>query len=90
MIHFEGLRVPKLLIAEFYMDIAQKRKSIRIEILRKRENLSSAERATRSKRIVRHVIEWIQRSEKNVEGCSFDAVMVYLSMKGEVETQRTN
>ena len=68
------------------MDIAQKRKSIRIEILSKRENLSFAERATRSKRIVRHVIEWIQRSEKNVEGCSFDAVMVYLSMKSEVET----
>jgi 5-formyltetrahydrofolate cyclo-ligase len=66
--------------------IAQKRESIREETLKRRENLPLAERAARSKRIMTHVIDWIQRSEKNAEGSSFDAVMVYLSMKSEVET----
>ena len=68
------------------MDIAQKRESIRVETLRKRENLSPADRAMCSKQIVTHVIEWIQRSENSVEECSFNAVMVYLSMNSEVET----
>lgn len=68
------------------MEIVQKRESIRIEALRRRENFSPTERATRSKQIVRHVIEWIQQNEKNGEGCYFDAVMVYLSMKSEVKT----
>ena len=68
------------------MEIAQKRESIREETLRQRENLSPAERATRSRQIVMHVIEWIQRNEKSVKSSSFDAVMVYLSMKSEVET----
>ena len=69
------------------MGIAQKRKSIRNEKLKRRENLPLAERTTRSKQIVRHVIEWIQQNEKNGEGCYFDAVMVYLSMKSEVQTE---
>ncbi len=75
-------------IPEKLMDIpiAQKRESIRAETLQKRENLLPTEHARHSKLIVGHVIEWIQRSKKNVEGCSFDAVMVYLSMKSEVET----
>lgn len=68
------------------MGIAQKGESIRNETLKRRENLSPAERTTRSKLIVRHVIEWIQQNEKNGGGCYFDAVMVYLSMKSEVET----
>lgn len=68
------------------MGIAQKRQSIRREILKQRENLSPAERATRSKRIAAHVIEWIQQSEKSVQACSFKTVMVYLSMKSEAET----
>ena len=68
------------------MDIAQKRESIRVETLRKRENLSPADRAMCSKQIVTHVIEWIQRSENSVEDCPFNAAMVYLSMKSEVET----
>lgn len=68
------------------MGIAQKRESIRNEKLKRRENLSPAERTTRSKQIVRHVIEWIQQNEKNGEGCYFDAVMVYLSMKSEAQT----
>lgn len=69
------------------MDITQKRESIRAETLRQRENLSPAERATHSKQIVTHVIEWIQQSEKRRKKCSFSAVMVYLSMKSEVETE---
>ena len=69
------------------MGIAQKRESIRNETLKRRENLSPAERTTRSKLIVGHVIEWIQQNEKNGEECYFDAVMVYLSMKSEVETR---
>lgn len=68
------------------MDIMQKRESIRTGMLRQRENLSPAERAIRSKLIMTHVIEWIQQSEKSVKGHSFDKVMVYLSMKSEVET----
>jgi len=69
------------------MGIAQKRESIRIEALLRRENFSPTERATRSRQIVRHVIEWILKNEKNGEGYYFDAVMVYLSMKSEVETR---
>lgn len=68
------------------MGIAQKRESIRNETLKRRENLSPAERTTRSKLIVRHVIEWIQQSKKNDIDSSFDAVMVYFSMKSEIET----
>ncbi len=68
------------------MGIAQKRQSIRRKILKQRENLSPAERTTRSKRIAAHVIEWIQQSKKSVQTCSFKTVMVYLSMKSEVET----
>lgn len=68
------------------MTIAQKRESIRVETLRKREQMLPTARAMLSKRIGTHVIEWIQRSEKNGENSSFDAVMVYLSMKSEVET----
>lgn len=69
------------------MGITQKREYIRNETLKRRENLSLAERTTRSKLIVRHLIEWIQQSEKNGEECTFDTVMVYLSMKSEVETR---
>lgn len=73
-------------IEKYYMEITQRRESIRGKILRQRESLPSAERATRSQRIAAHVIEWIQQSEKSDSGCSFKAVMVYLSMKSEVET----
>ena len=47
------------------MEIAQKRESIREETLERRENLLPTARAMLSKRIGTHVIEWIQRSEKN-------------------------
>ncbi|MDE0484272.1 MAG: 5-formyltetrahydrofolate cyclo-ligase [Candidatus Poribacteria bacterium] len=69
------------------MEIAQKREYIREETLKRRENLPLAERAACSKRIAAHVIEWIQQNEKNGENSSFHAVMVYLSMKSEVETR---
>ena len=68
------------------MDMVEKRECIRTEILQQRENLSPSDRAMLSKRIAKHVIEWIQESEKRVEDCPFNAVMVYLSMKSEVET----
>ena len=68
------------------MDMMEKRECIRTEILQQRENLSPSDRAMLSKRIAKHVIEWIQESEKRVEDCPFNAVMVYLSMKSEVET----
>ncbi len=68
------------------MDITKKRNSIRSEILRKRDNITPAERIMLSKRITEHLFEWIQRKEKSDQGYTFDAVMVYLSMKSEVET----
>ncbi len=75
-------------IPEKLMDIpiVQKRETIRAETLRKRENLSPTEHARHSKRIMTHVIDWIQKSEEGVKGSTFDAIMVYLSMKSEVET----
>ena len=75
-----------LLELVLYMDMVRKRESIRAETLRKRENLSPTEHARHSKQIGTHVLEWIQRNEKSGKGCSFEAVMVYLSMKSEVET----
>ena len=61
------------------MKIATERKRVRTEILRRREALTSEERARLSQRIVNSVSRWIQR-----EG--FDAVMLYLNMRSEVET----
>ena len=69
------------------MEIVQKRESIRTEILRQRENLSSTERTILSKRIMIHIIEWIQASDKGGGiGQSIEVVMIYLSMKSEVDT----
>ncbi len=61
------------------MKIATERKRVRTETLRRREALISEERARLSQRIVNSALRWIQR-----EG--FDAVMLYLSMRSEVET----
>ncbi len=61
------------------MKIATERKRVRTETLRRREALTSEERARLSQRIVNSVLRWIQR-----EG--FDSVMLYLSMRSEVET----
>ena len=61
------------------MKIATERKRVRTETLRRREALISEERARLSQRIVNSALHWIQS-----EG--FDAVMLYLSMRSEVET----
>lgn len=61
------------------MKIATERKRVRTETLRRREALISEERARLSQRIVNSALRWIQR-----EG--FDSVMLYLSMRSEVET----
>lgn len=61
------------------MKIATERKRVRTETLRRREALISEERARLSQCIVNAALRWIQR-----EG--FDSVMLYLSMRSEVET----
>ncbi|MYG00671.1 5-formyltetrahydrofolate cyclo-ligase [Candidatus Poribacteria bacterium] len=68
------------------MDTTQKRDSIRSEILQYREDLPSSQRDVFSKQIVEHIIEWLQSGENGEEIYTFDAVMVYLSMKSEVDT----
>ena len=55
------------------------RERVRTETLRQREGLVPAVRAVFSRQIVDSVMRWIQSE-------SFDAVMLYLSMRGEVET----
>ncbi len=60
----------------------QKREAIRAETLRHREQLSFTARTTRSKQIAAHVTQWIQQTEET----TLEAVMVYLSMKSEVQT----
>ena len=61
------------------MKIATQRERVRTETLQRREALTSEERAKLSQRIVSSAAHWIQR-----EG--FDAVMLYLNMRSEVET----
>ena len=61
------------------MKIATKRERARTETLHRREALAPEERARLSQRIVNSALHWIQR-----EG--FDNVMLYLSMRSEVET----
>ena len=55
------------------------RERVRAETLRQRDGLAPEDRTVFSRQIVDSVIPWIQN-----EG--FDAVMLYLSMKSEVET----
>ena len=61
------------------MKIGTERERVRTETLQRREALPSEERARLSQRIVNSAAPWIQR-----EG--FDAVMLYLNMRSEVET----
>ncbi len=64
------------------MGNAHIRESIRVDTLRKRDKLTNVERTLYSKHIVQNVLEWIEQSE-----CwSLEAMMVYLSMRSEVET----
>ena len=55
------------------------RERVRAEVLRQRDELASETRAVFSQQIIDSVMRWIQN-----EG--FDAVMLYLSMRSEVET----
>lgn len=64
------------------MDNTHIRESIRANTLRKRDKLTTVKRTSYSKRIAQNVLEWIEQSEH----CSFEKVMVYLSMNREVET----
>ena len=68
------------------MDIAKQRESIRSEIAQQRDSITPSQRTTLSKQIISNLSEWIQQKEKSGYGFTFDAVMVYLSMKSEVET----
>ena len=61
------------------MKVAIERERLRTETLHRRDALTSEERTRRSQRIVDATARWIQR-----EG--FDAVMLYLNMRSEVET----
>ena len=61
------------------MKIATQRKRVRTEILHRREALTPTGRTRLSERIVDSAARWIQR-----EG--FHSVMLYLNMRGEVET----
>ena len=55
------------------------RERLRVETLQRRDGLAREVRTTLSRRIINFLVSWIQ-----TEG--FDTVMLYLSMKSEVET----
>ena len=61
------------------MQIAIERERVRTETLHRRDALTSEERTRLSQRIVDSTARWIQRQ-------GFDAVMLYLNMRSEVET----
>ena len=61
------------------MKIATKRERVRTETLQRREALTPEARTRRSQHIADSTARWIQRE-------NFDAVMLYLSMRSEVET----
>lgn len=61
------------------MKIAIERERVRTETLQRREALTSEERTRLSQCIVDTTARWIQRK-------GFDAVMLYLNMRSEVET----
>ena len=61
------------------MNQKQERKWLRAEVLRKRDSIPPSVRAELSRRIVHHAINWIEENRA-------DAVLIYLSMRSEVET----
>ena len=61
------------------MKIATERERVRTETLQRREALTPKERTRRSQCIADSTARWIQRE-------NFDAVMLYVSMRSEVET----
>lgn len=69
------------------MGNTEKRESVRAETMRLRASLSNIDRRGYSKKIVSHLVEWMQEQREMPLKSSFNAVMVYLSMKSEVETK---
>ena len=61
------------------MDRRQERERLRAEVLRKRDSLPLGVRSELSRRIVDCAINWIEANRA-------DAVLIYLSMRSEVET----
>ena len=61
------------------MNQRQERKWLRAEVRRKRDSIPPGVRAELSRRIVHHAINWIEENRA-------DAVLIYLSMRSEVET----
>ena len=61
------------------MSPKQERKHLRAEVLRKRDSIPPSVRAKLSQQIVDHAINWIEVNRAN-------RVLIYLSMRSEVET----
>ena len=61
------------------MNQQQERERLRAEVRRKRDGIPLGVRAELSRRIVRHAVNWIEENRAN-------AVLIYLSMRSEVET----
>ncbi|RKU13903.1 5-formyltetrahydrofolate cyclo-ligase [Candidatus Poribacteria bacterium] len=61
------------------MNQKQERERLRGEVLRKRDSIPLSVRTELSRRIVHHAINWIEVNRA-------DAVLIYLSMRSEVET----
>ncbi|MCE2395554.1 5-formyltetrahydrofolate cyclo-ligase [Candidatus Poribacteria bacterium] len=61
------------------MNQKQERERLRAEVLRKRDSIPPSVRTELSRRIVRYAINWIEENRAN-------AVLIYLSMRSEVET----
>lgn len=68
------------------MDIIDKRKSIRTEIAQLRDSIAPAQRTMLSRRIISNLYGWMQKQKSSGQKVAFDAVMIYLSMRSEVET----
>ena len=61
------------------MNRRQERERLRGEALHKRDSIPPSVRTALSRQIVNHAIDWIERNRAN-------AVLLYLSMRSEVET----
>ena len=61
------------------MNHKQDRERLRVEALRKRDSIPPRARSELSRRIVDHAVNWIEVNRA-------DAVLIYLSMRSEVET----
>ena len=61
------------------MNQKQERERLRAEVLQKRNSIPPSVRVELSRRIVRHTINWIEENRANT-------VLIYLSMRSEVET----